>query len=60
MAPIEPHHLIFSLWAMTQHYADFRTQVEAVSGRTLEDPAFFAETLDNLKALVLQGVCPRS
>lgn len=60
LAPIEPHHLIFSLWAMTQHYADFRTQVEAVSGRTLEDPAFFAETLDNLKALVLQGVCPRS
>jgi TetR/AcrR family transcriptional regulator len=60
LAPIEPHHLIFSLWAMTQHYADFRTQVEAVSGRTLEDPAFFAETLDNLKALVLRGVCPRS
>lgn len=60
LAPVEPHHLIFSLWAMTQHYADFRTQVEAVSGRTLDDPAFFAETLANLKALVLQGVCPRT
>tara|TARA_Y100000814_G_scaffold244182_1_gene189088 strand:- start:17 stop:154 length:138 start_codon:yes stop_codon:yes gene_type:complete len=45
---------------MTQHYADFRTQVEAVSGRTLADPAFFAETLTNLKALVLQGICPRN
>ena len=59
LAPIEPHHLIFSLWATTQHYADFRVQVEAVSGRTLDDPAFFAETLANLKLLVLQGICPR-
>ena len=45
---------------MTQHYADFRTQVEAVSGRTLADPAFFDETLASLKALVLQGICPRN
>ncbi|MGY8809649.1 MAG: HTH-type transcriptional regulator RutR [Pseudomonadales bacterium] len=59
LAPIEPHHLIFSLWATTQHYADFRVQVEAVAGRTLDDPAFFAETLANLKLLVLQGICPR-
>lgn len=59
LAPIEPHHLIFSLWATTQHYADFRVQVEAVSGRTLDDPAFFAETLANLKLLVLKGICPR-
>jgi len=34
-------------------------QVEAVAGRTLDDPAFFAETLANLKLLVLQGICPR-
>jgi TetR/AcrR family transcriptional regulator len=60
LAPIDPHHLIFSLWATTQHYADFRVQVEAVSGHTLDDPAFFAETLANLKLLVLQGICPRS
>lgn len=60
LAPVEPHHLIFSLWATTQHYADFRVQVEAVSGRTLDDPAFFAETLANLKMLVLQGICPRN
>jgi TetR/AcrR family transcriptional regulator len=59
LAPIEPHHLIFSLWATTQHYADFRVQVEAVAGHTLDDPDFFAETLANLKMLVLQGICPR-
>ena len=29
---IDPHHLIFSIWAMTQHYADFDVQVQAVLG----------------------------
>jgi TetR/AcrR family transcriptional regulator len=32
IAKIDPHHLIFSIWAMTQHYADFDIQVEAVLG----------------------------
>lgn len=59
LAPVAPHHLIFSLWATTQHYADFRVQVEAVAGRTLDDPAFFEETLRSLQALILDGVRPR-
>ncbi|WP_376872003.1 TetR family transcriptional regulator C-terminal domain-containing protein [Albirhodobacter sp. R86504] len=28
----DPHHLLFSIWAMTQHYADFDVQVRAVLG----------------------------
>ncbi len=59
LAAIAPHHLIFSLWATTQHYADFRVQVEAVAGKTLDDPAFFEETLKSLQALILDGVRPR-
>lgn len=59
LTPIEPYHLIFSLWATTQHYADFRIQVEAVAGKTLEDPAFFQETLTSLETLILNGVRPR-
>ena len=35
-----PHHLIFSIWALTQHYADFDVQVRAVLGEG-HDP--FAE-----------------
>ena len=27
---IEPHHLIFSIWATTQHYADFDVQVRGL------------------------------
>ncbi len=30
LAKLDPHHLIFSIWAMTQHYADFDVQVRAV------------------------------
>lgn len=33
MAPADPHHLIFAIWAVSQHYADFGVQVEAVLGR---------------------------
>jgi len=32
IADVDPHHLIFSIWALTQHYADFDVQVRAVLG----------------------------
>jgi len=32
IADVDPYHLIFSIWATTQHYADFDTQVSAVLG----------------------------
>lgn len=28
----DPYHLLFSIWALTQHYADFDVQVRAVLG----------------------------
>jgi TetR/AcrR family transcriptional regulator len=30
LAPVEPHHLIFSIWATTQHYADFDAQIRGI------------------------------
>ena len=30
LAPVDPRHLIFSVWSLTQHYADFDAQVRAV------------------------------
>jgi len=47
----DPYHLIFAIWATTQHYADFDVQVRAVLGRDrggegrFEDAARFLETL---------------
>ncbi|MCL4122538.1 UNVERIFIED_CONTAM: hypothetical protein GTU68_051603 [Idotea baltica] len=32
LAPVDPYHLIFSIWSTTQHYADFDVQVQAVLG----------------------------
>ena len=47
IARVHPHHLIFSIWSLTQHYADFDVQVRAVLGQ--EDPfaaaPAFLETL---------------
>lgn len=42
IAPVDPHHLIFSIWALTQHYADFDVQVRAVLGPR-RDPLVEAE-----------------
>ena len=48
LAQVDPHHLIFSIWALTQHYADFEVQVRAVLGPD-HDPYAEAELyLDNL------------
>lgn len=48
IARLPPHHLIFSIWALTQHYADFDMQVRAVLGPD-RDP--FAEAGDYLETL---------
>ena len=48
IAPVDPHHLIFSVWALTQHYADFDVQVRAVLGPErdpLEEAERFLDTL---------------
>lgn len=32
LAPVDPYHLIFSIWATTQHYSDFDFQVGVILG----------------------------
>ncbi len=32
IAPVQPYHLIFSIWALTQHYADFDAQMRMILG----------------------------
>ncbi len=56
LASIQPQHLFFMLWATTQHYADFASQVEAVTGQTLSDPDFFAQTLHNVERMIIEGI----
>ncbi|MEO6299646.1 MAG: TetR family transcriptional regulator C-terminal domain-containing protein [Paracoccaceae bacterium] len=56
IAQLPPIHLIFSIWALTQHYADFDTQVRAVLGPH-HDP--FAEAGDYLDLLFRRLLTPR-
>ncbi|ODT60472.1 MAG: TetR family transcriptional regulator [Paracoccus sp. SCN 68-21] len=48
LAQVEPRHLIFSIWSMTQHYADFEIQVRAVLGEGRDPVAEGAAFLDDL------------
>jgi TetR/AcrR family transcriptional regulator len=45
IADVDPYHLIFSIWAMTQHYADFDVQVRTVLAN--DDPFPGAEAYLN-------------
>lgn len=58
IAPVDPYHLIFSIWAITQHYADFSVQVKAVTGQDLSDPNYFDSTLDAVTQIILGGLNP--
>ena len=55
IARLSPHHLIFSIWALTQHYADFDVQVRAVLGEG-HDP--FAEAGEFLQTLFARLLAP--
>jgi len=58
MAPVDPYQFLYSLWATTQHFADFATQIEALSGRTLDDPVFFEESVAHVSQLFLARIRP--
>lgn len=48
IARVNPVHLIFSIWALTQHYADFEVQVRAVLGAPHDPYAEAQVYLDTL------------
>lgn len=54
IAKVSPHHLIFSIWATTQHYADFDTQVGAVLAE--RDETRFEDAETTLLTLILGGL----
>lgn len=53
IARVDPYHLIFSIWALTQHYADFAAQIGMIRGDS-HDPLDGAEPfLEQLYARLL-------
>jgi TetR/AcrR family transcriptional regulator len=55
IARMDPVHLVFSIWALTQHYADFDMQVQAVLGDG-HDP--YAEAQVFIEALYTRLLAP--
>lgn len=56
LAPLNAYHLIFMIWATTQHYADFETQIRALIGGRADDPAHFDVARQTLEQVFLNGV----
>jgi TetR/AcrR family transcriptional regulator len=56
MDPVDPRHLLYMLWATTQHYADFGHQIETLNGaKPLSDEQWQgAKTC--IKRIILKGI----
>jgi TetR/AcrR family transcriptional regulator len=55
MDPIDPAHLMFMIWAVTQTYADFSAQIAAVLAKESLDEKVFASAEETIKNIVLKG-----
>jgi len=60
IAPVDPHHLFFVLWASTQHYADFDVQVRAVLGHDRGGEGRFEDAARYLENLFMDGLRPKA
>ncbi len=56
LTKLDPHHLIFSIWSTTQHYADFDVQVNAVLGNP---PDLMSKAEEAILTLFIEGLKPR-
>jgi len=59
IARTDPYHLIFAIWATTQHYADFDVQVRAVLGPKRGGDGRFDDAARFLEQLFLDGLKPQ-
>lgn len=55
IAPVAPVHLIFLIWAATQHYADFQVQIAALGQ---DNDSLYPDGERTLKTIILGGLRP--
>lgn len=55
MAKVDPHHLLFSIWAATQTYADFDWQISTVTGKARLDEDDYEAAAQTIIRLVIKG-----
>jgi len=58
IAPVNATHLLFAIWAMTQSYADFATQMQLVLGAGDLNAANFADAEETICKLVIASLVP--
>lgn len=56
MQPVNPEHLLYMLWATTQHYADFGHQIETLNGGKPLNERQWKEAKDTVKQIILRGI----
>lgn len=56
LAPVDPRHLLYMIWATTQHYADFGHQIETLNeGKPLSERQW-KDAKDSVKEIILRGI----
>jgi TetR/AcrR family transcriptional regulator len=55
IAPLDPHHLMFTIWAATQTYADFDWQISTVTGKAKLEDSDYEAAAQTIIRLVLKG-----
>ena len=56
MAPVNPEHLLYMLWATTQHYADFGHQIETLNGGKPLSDAQWRAAKASVKSMILRAI----
>ena len=56
MAPVSPRHLLYMLWATTQHYADFGHQIETLNGSAPLTDAQWQTAKSEIRQIILRGI----
>ena len=59
-AGIDPELLILNIWGLTQNYADFHTQIEMVTGKSLRNKSMYQRMIEHTVHTILYGVIPRT
>ena len=55
--PVSGRHLLYAIWATTQHYADFQHQISTLNDGNALSEAQWEETKQAVKDILLLGVC---
>ncbi len=56
MNAVDPRHLLYMLWATTQHYADFGHQIETLNGGRAFDEVEWEQAKASVKGIILAGI----